>query len=168
MILRKEYYERYGLLKVCYLTIRLWIAFVLRLFLMVRGGSKSVGLSSDGEVPARGLPYLTIKKDGSLKCTSCMLCVSYCPSSCISIDSKYGKTVGNEGPPESFKIEVLKCIFCGFCEEACPADAIRMSTKQDLSDHAEQEWVVDQSYLAFRDELNQGKGVVSTVAQRSR
>lgn len=49
------------------------------------------------------------------KCTNCMLCVPYCPDSCITA------TDGVRNP-----IDVSHCKGCGICAKACPLGAITM------------------------------------------
>ena len=165
MILRKELYEKHGVFKMLYLSAKAGLTILVRSLYKFKKVSLEDKKISTKEIGRnRGLPYLTIQNNGSLQCISCTLCVTYCPSDCIYIETKYGRSINDNGPPDSFKIDILKCIFCGLCEEACPVDAIRMSDEYRLSGHAEQEWVVDQKYLAFRESINKGKGEVSPVA----
>ncbi|MEK7357315.1 MAG: NADH-quinone oxidoreductase subunit I, partial [Bdellovibrionota bacterium] len=74
----------------------------------------------------KGNHVLTVKKDGSLRCTACMLCATNCPADCIKITAAEHDDPTVEKFPIAYEIDILRCVFCGFCEEACPVDAIRM------------------------------------------
>lgn len=49
------------------------------------------------------------------KCKQCLLCVPYCPDSCIPVA---------EGQRRAF--DLMHCKGCGICEKACPFGAIKM------------------------------------------
>lgn len=49
------------------------------------------------------------------KCKQCLLCVPYCPDSCISVKN---------GQRQEFDYE--HCKGCGICAKACPFNAIEM------------------------------------------
>lgn len=49
------------------------------------------------------------------KCRQCLLCVPYCPDSCIPVRDK---------KREAF--DLVHCKGCGICEKACPFGAISM------------------------------------------
>ena len=168
MIFDKKFYHQHNFFKANYLRVRAVVGNILRYF----GYHKMIGRYDTGRSGVfRGLPYLTVKEDGSLRCTSCRLCELHCPTKCIHIESRHGKdprNPGEEGPPSLFRIEILRCTFCGFCVEACPVDAIRMSSEDCLSDHAGKNWSLDQKILAFRPTLNNSKGIVSVVEDKNR
>ena len=55
------------------------------------------------------------------KCRQCLLCVPYCPDSCISV---------KQGKRGEFDLE--HCKGCGICVKACPFRAIEMKGKEEV------------------------------------
>lgn len=76
----------------------------------------------------RGRHRLTLRDNGSVKCTACYLCATACPAKCIYIEPAEHDDASIEKFPARYEIDTLLCIYCGYCVEACPVDAIRMDT----------------------------------------
>ena len=114
----------------------------------------------------KGNHILTVKKDGNLRCTACMLCATHCPANCITITASEHDSPEVEKYPISYEIDILRCVFCGYCEEACPVDAIRMGPEWQTPGLADSPFVYDINYLAKRESLK--GGVISKVDDKDR
>src|SRR5688572_1006176 len=104
----------------------------------------------------KGNHVLTVKKDGSIRCTACMLCATNCPAECIKIVAAEHNDPSVEKYPISYEIDVLRCVFCGFCEEACPVDAVRMGPEWQTPGMPGSKFVYDINHLAYRPQLKGG------------
>lgn len=109
----------------------------------------------------KGNHVLTVKKDGSLRCTACMLCATNCPANCITIVASEHEDPSVEKYPISYEIDILRCVFCGYCEEACPVDAVRMGPEWQTPGVNGSNFVMGIDYLAHRPALK--GGVVSVL-----
>lgn len=114
----------------------------------------------------KGNHILTVKKDGSIRCTACMLCATNCPAQCISIVAAESEDPSVEKYPKSYEIDILRCVFCGFCEEACPVDAVRMGPEWQTAGLNGSSFTYDIQYLAYRPQLK--GGVMSRVDDEER
>lgn len=55
------------------------------------------------------------------KCKACMLCVHYCPTKILELDTK---VMNKKGYNLINVIDMDKCIACGFCAIMCPDSVI--------------------------------------------
>jgi len=106
---------------------------ILHVFGLKKEQPAAVSIQYPGESRAyparyRGRHRLTLKPDGSIRCTSCFLCATACPARCIYIEPAEHPSPEVEKFPHRYEIDTLLCIYCGYCVEACPVDAIRMDT----------------------------------------
>jgi len=76
----------------------------------------------------RSLHRLMRREDGRPRCVACLLCVTVCPSECMTVEAAEDPDPEIQKYASRFSIDVNRCCFCGFCVEACPEDAIRMDT----------------------------------------
>ena len=104
----------------------------------------------------KGNHILTVKKDGALRCTACMLCATNCPAECIKITAAEHNDPTVEKFPIAYEIDMLRCVFCGFCEEACPVDAIRLGPEWQTPGVNGANFIYDINHLAYRPSLKGG------------
>ncbi|MCB0368722.1 MAG: NADH-quinone oxidoreductase subunit I [Bdellovibrionales bacterium] len=104
----------------------------------------------------KGNHVLTVKKDGNIRCTACMLCATNCPAECIKIVASENEYPKVEKFPISYEIDILRCVFCGFCEEACPVDAIRLGPEWQTPGISGSNFIYDINHLAYRPSLKGG------------
>jgi NADH-quinone oxidoreductase subunit I len=114
----------------------------------------------------KGNHILTVRKDGSIRCTACMLCATNCPAQCIKITAAENEDPEIEKYPISYEIDILRCVYCGFCEEACPVDAIRMGPEWQTPGLNGDAFHYDIKQLAYRAQLN--GGIQSRVDDKER
>lgn len=114
----------------------------------------------------KGNHVLTVKKDGSIRCTACMLCATNCPAECIKIVAAENKDPQVEKYPISYEIDILRCVFCGYCEEACPVDAVRLGPEWQTPGLAGANFTYDINHLAYRPSLK--GGIQSVVDDQDR
>jgi NADH-quinone oxidoreductase subunit I len=92
----------------------------------------------------RSLHRMMTRENGRPRCVACMLCVTVCPSECISVEGAEDPDTEIQKYPTKFVVDVNRCCFCGFCVEACPVDAIRMDTAEiDLARYGHRDLVYD-------------------------
>ena len=104
----------------------------------------------------KGNHILTVKKDGNIRCTACMLCATNCPAECIKITADENPDPKVEKFPISYEIDILRCVFCGYCEDACPVDAIRLGPEWQTPGLSGSNFTYDINHLAYRPSLKGG------------
>lgn len=123
-------------IKGVFVTSSHFIGNFFKLALRFAGLSKNRGIATF-QYPDERRPYpsryrgrhrLTLKEDGSVKCTACFLCATACPAKCIFIEPTEHSDPQIEKYPARYEIDTLLCVYCGYCVDACPVDAIRMDT----------------------------------------
>lgn len=156
MILEREIYFPYPFHKRLYLFIKKFFYILVRFLGRPTWGRPTAGVKLNHELHDM---VLLIDEQGKIKCNSCNLCVTICPTHCIEVKLPAGK----EGPvaPLEFNFKPLECMYCNLCEEVCPEDALAFIAQENISGSSQEKWVRDLNYLSFRQSLNEGKGLTS-------
>src|SRR5947208_15180718 len=71
----------------------------------------------------RGAHRLTLKPDGSVRCTACFLCATACPAQCLNIEAGEHPDPDVEQSPARHESDTLQGIYCGTRVEARPCHA---------------------------------------------
>lgn len=162
MILERETYFPYPFHKRIYLFIKKFFYILVRFLGRPTWGRPKAGIKLDHE---RHDMVLLLSNDncnnddnqGQIKCNSCNLCITICPTHCLELKLPKGKV--SPVVPLEFNFKPLECMYCNLCEEVCPEDALAFIADTDTSGTSEDKWVRDLNYLSFRPGLNEGKGL---------
>lgn len=77
-------------------------------------------LKGHGKYPGKKLDL-----EQKWNCTSCYLCSSICPTSCIDIQGEKNQGKLDVGKlPISFNLTLLNCTQCKLCVDVCPSAAL--------------------------------------------
>jgi len=74
-------------------------------------------------MPAKGTVEISIEG-----CKGCELCVTFCPSHCLALNTSDTNTYGLH---YAYLAEPDKCVGCGSCAVMCPDAAITVLRKSD-------------------------------------
>src|SRR4030065_558888 len=66
----------------------------------------------------RSLHRLRAREDGKPSCVACMLCVTVCPSECLSVEAAGDDAPEIQKTPARFVVDLNRCGFRGLCVEA--------------------------------------------------
>ena len=130
MILSKKFYLKRAFVNEAYLNFKYLLSSFLIFFVSTKKIKNNFKLK-------RGLPILTLAKNGGLQCDGCGLCIDYCPTRALDL------ALTEKNQVVDFKLDILCCITCGICQEVCPIDAIRMGEEAAHANHCEADWVLD-------------------------
>src|SRR5258705_373385 len=75
----------------------------------------------------RGAHRLTIKPDGSVRCTACFLCATACPAKCIHIEAGEHPNAGTEKDPAGYEKQTLQRLYWRKAVGGLPGAAIRQA-----------------------------------------
>ena len=103
------------------------IFFELLQKLVVGVTSKKTVFPSSYKSRERFFPKLKKDENNVVVCTSCGLCASFCPTSCIRIEAGMGSD-SVKRTPVVLEVNIDRCINCSYCHSICPIDAIEAQT----------------------------------------
>jgi len=153
MILNREIYQSYTFPFRFFKVLKKYFIIFFYFLSRPKLGKKLRGLQ--GSLGKEALTLL-VDSEGILKCNSCKECVSICPTQCIQVSSPDGKSLTT---PALFHFEPLECMNCNLCVEICPEDALAFEVRGEMAGHCETPWAKDLHELAFRENLNGGRGL---------
>ena len=142
MILEKNYYSPFGLIKGPYQFIKVML---LTRFINKVSSKKSIESSL---ISTLGIPLLLLDDKGKELCTHCDKCIEVCPTKCIEI--------GKNSLTQS-SLEILKCIYCSLCVDVCDDNALTMEHSRRFVGHGEDDWIIkgDSLVLDLRSEQSE-------------